>query len=187
MHPPVLSSPVLRRTVLSMLVGILSLPTLAQSGVGSGPRLGGPSGMALEASGSFVVTDEGLDAVLRVDPVTGDRTIVSDASTGRGPALRSPQGIAVEASGRLVVVNYGRTIAAVLRVDPATGDRTVVSGCPVRRPVCPPGREGGSGPRLDAPLDIVVEPTGRLVVVDVKLDAVLRVDPDTGDRTVVSQ
>jgi hypothetical protein len=77
MHTPVLSSTLLRRTVLSVLVGILSIPTLAQSGVGSGPVLGGPYSIALEPSGSLVVVDVILVAVLRVDPATGDRTVIS--------------------------------------------------------------------------------------------------------------
>jgi len=33
----------------------------------------------------LVVADFGLDAVVRVDQVSGDRTILSDAGTGSGP------------------------------------------------------------------------------------------------------
>ena len=84
-----------------------------------------PRGIAVEASGDLVVVDTGLDAVVRVDPVTGDRTIVSDAGTGTGPAFNSPRGIAVEASGDLVVVDSD--LDAVFRVDPVTGDRSLVS------------------------------------------------------------
>ena len=57
------------------------VPYLAQ-GTGAGPTFTSPVGIAVEASGDLVVLDFGLDAVLRVDPVTGDRTIVSDAGTG---------------------------------------------------------------------------------------------------------
>ena len=49
--------------------------------------------LAVEADGSLVVADAGLDAVVRVDPVTGDRTIVSDAATGSGSAFVSPFGL----------------------------------------------------------------------------------------------
>jgi hypothetical protein len=68
---------VLRRTVLSMLVGLLSIPTLAQSRVGSGAASKFPLAIAVEVSGTLLVTDVDLRAVLRVDPVTGDRTVVS--------------------------------------------------------------------------------------------------------------
>ena len=93
--------------------------------VGSGPDFGDPSDIAVEASGDLVVVDRDLDAVVRVDPVTGDRTIVSDAGTGAGPAFVSPGSIAVEASGDLVVTDPA--LRAVVRVDPVTGDRTIVS------------------------------------------------------------
>lgn len=77
MHMRALSGTVLRRTVLSVLVGLLSVPTPAQSIVGSGPAFSFLEGIAVEASGSLVVLDVPRGAVLRVDPVTGDRTIIS--------------------------------------------------------------------------------------------------------------
>ena len=85
-----------------------------------------PRGIAVEATGGLVVVDRGLDkavrgspsaAVVRVDPVSGDRTIVSDDVTGAGPAFTFPFGIAVEATGDLVVTDGGR----VVRVDPLSG------------------------------------------------------------------
>jgi len=33
----------------------------------------------------LVVTDRGLEAVVQVDPATGNRAIISDADTGSGP------------------------------------------------------------------------------------------------------
>ena len=53
--------------------------------IGSGPGFVNPVGIAVEADGSLVVTDFGLEAVVRVDPISGDRTIISDANTGSGP------------------------------------------------------------------------------------------------------
>ena len=71
---------------------ILTLAVVACDGnggnsknIGSGPAFVSPRGIAVEADGSLVVVDLGLDAVVRVDPVSGDRTIISDASTGSGP------------------------------------------------------------------------------------------------------
>ena len=71
--------------------------------VGSGPGFIVPKSVAVEADGSLVVVDFGLRAVFRVNPVSGDRTIISDASIGSGPGLGFPEGIAVEADGSLVV------------------------------------------------------------------------------------
>jgi len=53
--------------------------------IGSGPGFVQPRGIAVEANGSLVVVDFGLEAVVRVDPSSGDRTIISDASIGSGP------------------------------------------------------------------------------------------------------
>ncbi len=54
--------------------------------IGSGPGFLSPFGIAVEADGSLVVVDSGLEeAVVRVDQVSGDRTIISDASIGSGP------------------------------------------------------------------------------------------------------
>src|SRR5215207_5413697 len=92
---------------------------------GGGPDFETPTGLAVEADGKLLFTDLSLLAVVRVDPSSGDRTIVSDAGTGSGPDFQSPINLAVEAGGQLVVVDTG--LSAVLRVDPASGDRTVVS------------------------------------------------------------
>ena len=75
------------------------------------------------------MTDEALDAVVRVDPGTGDRSLVSGRTTGGGPSLEWPLGIAIESSGGLVVTDPIRR--AVVRVDPVAGTRAIVSGCPV--------------------------------------------------------
>jgi hypothetical protein len=122
-------------------------------------------------------TDLGLDAVVRVDPVTGDRTIVSDASTGIGPTFEHFGGIAVEGSGDLLVVD--NTLDVIIRIDPITGDRTIISGSGT-----------GSGPEFENPFGIAIEASGDLVVADGGLfgsvDGVFRVDPVTGNRTIIS-
>ena len=41
-----------------------------------------------EATESLVVLDAGCAAVIRDNPTTGDRTIISDALTGRDPLLQ---------------------------------------------------------------------------------------------------
>ena len=109
--------------VLVFLGTFLSIPLFAQ--VGSGPGFVTPFGIAVESDGNLVVVDAGLEVVVRVDAVSGDRTILSDASIGSGPGFVSPFGIAVEADGSLVVVDLG--LEAVVRVDQASGDRTIIS------------------------------------------------------------
>lgn len=132
---------------------------------------GVPHLISIEADGHLVLTDFAADAVVRVDPITGDRTIISDSSTGSGPVFWGPQGIAVEADGNLVVVDPIRD--ALIRIDPVTGDRTIVSSASI-----------GSGPPHRSPQSIAVEAGGDLVVTDER--SVIRVDPVTGDRAIIS-
>lgn len=142
--------------------------------IGSGPIFVDPMGIAVEADGQLVVTNFKRGTVLRVDPASGDRTVVSGVGVGTGLTWSRPFDIAVEADGQLVIT--APLLGAVFRVDPLTGDRTAVSfdltGV-------------GTGPELMLPLHIAVAPDGRLVVDDVALDAVLRIDPATGDRTTM--
>jgi streptogramin lyase len=144
--------------------------------VGRGPSLVNPIGVAVETNGSLVVVEGflGHNAVLRVDPGSGDRRIVSDSGTGSGPLFFSPLTLAVEATGRLVVVDNAR--AAVIGVNPTTGDRAIVSGAEV-----------GSGPPFGNCLSsIAVEPEGTLAVLEAFPPRIVRVDPTTGDRMIVS-
>jgi len=69
-----------------------------------------------------------------VDPVSGNRTVVSSASIGRGPNFVAPKDISIKADGSLLVID--RTLQAVLRVDPVTGDRRIISDAvPGNKPV----------------------------------------------------
>ncbi len=99
--------------------------TSTPESIGSGTGFVAHIGIAVEADGSLVVSDRGLEAVVRVDHVNGNRTVVSDASTGSGTGFVAPRGIAVEADGNLVVVDLG--LDAVVRVNPINGNRTIVS------------------------------------------------------------
>lgn len=100
---------------------------------GDGPDLLYPRGIAVEASGHLVVVvvDSGLRVVVRVDPVNGDRTIISGPfPPGHALGLGGVGGIAVEASGNLVVAKAGSAFAGVLRVDLIAGQHVLLSGGP---------------------------------------------------------
>jgi hypothetical protein len=150
----------------------------------TGPVFVVPVSIAVDVGGALLVVDDALNAIVRVDPTTGNRTIVSEAGTGTGPTFDKLLGIAIEASGALLVADHG--LAAVVRVDPSTGNRTIVSGCPQVLDSCPVSVIVGSGMPFMDPVSVAVESTDTLVVVDSTLAAVIRIDPTTGDRTVVS-
>src|SRR4030095_9231716 len=101
--------------------------------------------------GTLVVIDTrgGADAaVLRVDPVTGAREPVTDATTGSGPLLDRPTAIAVEATGTLVVTDAG--LDALVRIDPRSGVRTLAFD----------GGHLGEGPVVQIPTKMAMETTG---------------------------
>ena len=170
---------------------------------GNGPALQFPRGIAVATDGSLFVVDGGRtaeDRLFRVDPVTGDRTIVSSALVGEGPALEWARDVAIEADGRLLMGDAGdsatpRVADRIVRVDPGTGDRSDVSSGVI-----------GDGPSLRGPRGIDWAPDGSLVVAASsdellfcvrcpylqcefclsRAASVVRVDPQTGDRSRIS-
>ena len=164
------------------LKGLFRVDRLGQmieevSGVnrGSGPSFLQPSGLAQQGDGAIWVVDRFPIKVFRVDPSTGNRTIVSATGDGMGPdfAGGSEPDIAVDADGVVWVV--GSEPPAVVRVDPDTGARIIVSDA-----------DTGEGALFQRPLGVVVEASGELFVVDAERNAVVGVDPSNGDRRIVS-
>jgi sugar lactone lactonase YvrE len=151
-----------------------------------GPDLQSPTGVALDAAGNLIVAENfqtpinGVfsPSIVRVDRVTGARTLVSGNTTHAGPGLVYPWGLAIEADGDILVadtVNFPQGQGGVMRVNPVNGARTVLS------------RNGSpAGPvSFDNPTDVAVAPNGDIYVVDEV--GVLRVDPVSGARTRVSR
>lgn len=157
-------------------------------------------GVAVEASGTILVTDcnnlgdspGGL--LFRIDPVTGQRTVLSDfGNPAEGSLAQFPSGIAIEASGSiLVAAPFAGSFpegtldpgGALFRVDPVSGQRTLLSDFGN-------ATQGATGTFLR---NVAVESTGAILVVDQDVDdvtgpglgALFRVDPVTGQRTVLS-
>jgi sugar lactone lactonase YvrE len=154
---------------------ILSAGSNTDSPRGNGSNFDRPRGIAREASGTFVVADSGSSnpKVVRVDPATGTRTILSSSSVGTGTSFVSPYGIAVESSGSFVVTDTG--LNEIVRIDPATGNRTVLSGSGV-----------GSGPAFSQLRGVAVLHTGMIAVTDAGLGAVVLINNSTGNRVIAS-
>ncbi len=155
----------------------------------TGPGFADPAGMALAPGGEVLVADlnafGGPGGVIRVDPVTGARTTLSEnlAPLG-GPSFEDPSGIALDGNGDLLITDrsaFGGSSGGVMRVDRETGVRTAVS-----HNDAPAG-----GPSFVEPVGIALAPNGDIYVTDEDAFAdnsggVIRVDPVTGARTVVS-
>ena len=85
-----------------------------------------------------------------IDPLTGNRTILSNATHGSGPLLGSPIGFGLSAGGLLVADPGNPSLGippGVDLIDPVTGDRTLVSGA-----------ARGTGPLFTFPTSIATVP-----------------------------
>jgi hypothetical protein len=97
---------------------------------GAPPFLATPWGVTVEPDGDILVSDPDLAGavprIVRIDPATGQRTLVSagGAVPGFGVPMVGP-GDLVYHCGEILVTDTGGD--TVLRVDPVTGVRTVLS------------------------------------------------------------
>jgi hypothetical protein len=101
---------------------------------GGAANFNNPIDLAVEPDGQVLVIDfDGFTfaTLLRVDPVTGDRTPLS----GTGPTLLVPQAVVVDSrTGRIFAVagvnGSGTCLAGIWQIEPATGDRALLSATP---------------------------------------------------------
>jgi hypothetical protein len=153
-----------------------------------GPTGAFPFGVAIEGSGSVLVVDADAGtgsngALFRVDPVTGNRTLVSDfGNAGQGDVGSNPHGIAIEAGGTTALVAdidsgaSGR--GALFRVNLANGARTTVSDF----------ANAAQGQIGAAPVGVAIDAAGNALVPDFDIGSgiLFSVNTTTGARTVVS-
>jgi len=134
-------------------------------------NLAGPNGIAIDAAGYIVVSSDrsgvpGSGVIIRVDPVTGAQTVISE-----GGSLSSLNAIAIDAAGNYWVANG---FGSIIRVDSTTGAQSVVS----------------SGGSLVTPLGIAIDAAGRIVTDSAPnppgVSRIIGVDPVTGVQTIVS-
>lgn len=143
--------------------------------IGTGPPLQNSNGIALSPTGTIYTADNSsaLDGVVQINPVTGNRFILSNEDNGTGPDTNFPSGIAVRGDGTIIYMDIA--LDAMIAVNPLTGNRTLFSD-----------DTNGIGPIFGAPTGITVSSTGDFLVTDIDFDAVYLVDAFTGDRTILS-
>ena len=133
----------------------------------------GAFGLAIEADDHILVGD-GLNGVVRVDPVTG---AISTVSVGNN--LNLVLAVAVAPNGDIYATDASLFMGGqskLVRVDPVSGAQTVVS----------------SGGSILVPAGVALEAGGTLLVLSASTvagqpeDQLLRIDPDTGNPAVLS-
>jgi len=128
----------------------------------------GVEGLAVSVFGEIFVplsvSFPDVPEILQVDPATGD-----DRSVTEGGSLDNPVDVVVEANGDLLVIDPFAGGSEIVRVDRAFGGQTVVAT---------DGGAIGEG--------IALESAGTIVVASSQAGAVVRINPDTGDQTVLT-
>ncbi len=150
-----------------------------------------PDGIAFEADGNLIVTDYAADggdgAVFRVNPYTGERTILSsNTAQPDDDEFATVEGVAIAPDRTIYVADsdaYTDGDGGVFRVNPDTGQRTMISNND--------SPTVGSVPDYQTPVAIAIDDNGDLLVAERMSEgddegAVIRVDPDTGARSLVS-
>lgn len=153
-------------------------------------NLNAPIGLAVDASGNWVLVDSGNQRLRRADTQT---TLVSTlAGTGVGgfnndgpimtTQLNGPAGVAVESTGTLLVADTLNH--RVRRVDLQTGLVTTVAGT---------GTAGFNGDNIQAvaanlnmPIGVAIDVSGNVFIADSLNQRVRRVDALTGTITTVA-
>ena len=149
-----------------------------------------------DSTNQLYIVDSFLRAVIAVDLTDGSRRVVSGCDiinrcpsrqyqVGEGVPLTQPtDAVLDEANNRLIISDT--YLSALIAVDLTNGNRSVVSGC-TANDLCPAEeRNIGDGTPMLHPQALSINSSAtRIVVVDDQLDALLVVDPTTGDRAIV--
>jgi hypothetical protein len=147
------------------------------------PLLNSPLAIAVEVHpgdilvgvADFTVGHKGDFAVVRVNPISGDTTVISSNSVGSGPSAFYYNALAAGADGKIYAAGESASGGVVLQIDPTTGNRTLISD----------STRGGGMPMLEAPATMTSLPDGSLLLWGYNQNSpptYIRVDPTTGDR-----
>jgi hypothetical protein len=152
--------------------------TITGPAVGSGPVFSQPSDIDLdEANGRVIVTDEALDSIFSVNLADGARTVISSRTRYSGRIIYNPQLARLDDATGMIVVSEPNTYSLV-EVDPATAAGTLISDS-----------TRGYGPVFGdmISLDVAEEVAYVLQTSFQKLTAIIAVDPQTGDRVIITK
>jgi len=141
---------------------------LYDDSIGTGPEFSNPLDVLVDQQHNVFVIDN-FGGLFQVDPDTGDRSLLVAATSGF-----SPNSAAFDGNGGIIIADLAND--AVHRFDFDSGILAPLSD-----------QSHGMGVVLDRPSGVAVEADGSVIVVVEGLrPAILRVDIDTGARSVAS-
>ena len=161
--------------IITTVAGSGATPYSGDGGPATSAGLGGPTAVAVDASGNLFIADG--TRIRRVSP-SGTITTVAGGGAGGdgGPAvlaqLNSPRKVAVDSAGNLYIADWGH--GRVRKVSPS-GIITTVAGNGN------PGYSGDGGPatsaQLSGPVSVAVDASGNLYIADAGNFRIRRVSP----------
>jgi len=96
--------------------------------VGAGPLLASPVDIAVARDGAIWVADPIVaTAVFRIDPSSGDRSLISDATHGSGPLFKTLWAVTTDDAGRVYLLGADNSVTGIWQIEPVTGDRALIS------------------------------------------------------------
>ncbi|MCZ0951752.1 MAG: hypothetical protein OXJ56_04140 [Rhodospirillaceae bacterium] len=150
------------------------------AGIGNGPGIPPAEGLAIDADlNRAILVDGNSDHLYAVSLWTGSMSVISRPANEAG-AFNGFMWDIVMQDGTAYVVDI--SLGSVVKVDLATGQRTTLSDASVVS-----GGAIGDGRALELPRAIAYDSWyDRLVVADDVMDALIGIDPDSGDRTLLT-
>lgn len=148
--------------------------------VGSGFNLGdGIEAIAIDKKNQrLIISDIDSDAIITLDLLTGERTVLSSSSrartmVGEGIIIPGMFDIALDEEGHIYGVDF--TSKALIYVDPSSGDRVEISGPNI-----------GTGPAFDSPIALEVDFENKIAfVLDLFPETIVKVDLVSGSREII--
>jgi len=154
--------------------------------VGSGDAFDFPIAVALEGADTAWVLETGLEALVKVDVSTGDREVFSQFNLSESDGVNyRPRDIVLDGKGFAWIVD--NTVDALIKVNLNNRVNTVVSRTCLADGNTTDCESVGEGEvSFDYPIAVALDGAGFAWVVDSALDALIKVDINSGKRTIVS-
>ncbi|HEU4779643.1 MAG TPA: hypothetical protein VFS58_07140 [Steroidobacteraceae bacterium] len=155
--------------------------------LGAGLRIANGRALILESAESLLYLDRGRESVMRVDLLTGNRSVVSSvlASVGSGPDLRYAADMVLDrrapSPGSRVFVTVGTPTDTLYSVDLATGDRGAVASLNLANPYF--DEAGSMALDVSGNRMLFVDSVGMMA----NANSLFAVDLATGLRTTISE